>query len=65
MTKTSKIREYRKRNGLRQGELARRIGVKQAALSRVEKLGIRSARLAKFYGDALGLDPMSLIDMEK
>ena len=65
MKKTSKIRAYRKQSGLRQGILARKIGVNQAALSRVEKLGIRSARLAKFYGDALGLDPMSLIDMEK
>jgi transcriptional regulator with XRE-family HTH domain len=62
------VREARKRHGLGQAELARRVGTEQPAISRIERNVISPSlntlnRLFEAMGETLVITPVSLDDL--
>ncbi len=57
------IKEARKRVGISQAELARRVGLHQSGVSRIER-GTRALSVARLrrFAAALGLSPAALLD---
>jgi transcriptional regulator with XRE-family HTH domain len=61
------VREARKRHGLGQAELARRVGTEQPAISRVERNLVSPSldtlnRLFEAMGETLAVTPVRLVD---
>ena len=50
------------KRGLKQKTLAKKLGISEAAVSLQIKTGIRMAKVAKKYGEAMNCDPRLLID---
>lgn len=60
-----RIAELREKRGIKQGELAERVGISRAFLSQLEH-GLRHLKpdLQKKIADALGVNPLDIIDFD-
>lgn len=61
---TTTLETYRLKEGISQAELARRAGVDQATISRLERTGARPQDTTKVkIAAALGVDPMEIFPL--
>jgi transcriptional regulator with XRE-family HTH domain len=57
-----RVKKVRKEQGMRQGELARRVGISQATLSQLESNGSRSTSYVAKFAAVLGVSALWLAE---
>jgi len=59
----TKLLEMRKKRGINQKELARQVSRIPSSVCRLEKIGIKTTRVAKRYAKVLDCEPLELLEI--